>query len=98
MAIRSARRLPPHPDHGQLAVMFGGHGDRVDDPARIRAAVGGAVAAVRADRPAIFDVRIGDEVGFLAKMFAAWGITPSRRGRMPIAGSSGGRSGRYTGG
>ncbi len=61
--------IAPNPDYGQLAVMFGGHGEKVDDPAQIRAAVGRAVAAVREGRPAILDVRIGDEVAFLAKVF-----------------------------
>jgi acetolactate synthase-1/2/3 large subunit len=62
-------QIAPNPDYGQLAVMFGGHGEKVDDPAQIRAAVGRAVAAVREGRPAILDVRIGDEIAFLAKVF-----------------------------
>jgi acetolactate synthase-1/2/3 large subunit len=61
--------IAPNPDYGQLAVLFGGHGEKVEDPAQIRAAVGRAVAAVREGRPAILDVRIGDEIAFLARMF-----------------------------
>ncbi len=61
--------IAPNPDYGQLAVMFGGHGEKVEDPTQIRAAVARAVAAVREGKPAILDVRIGDEIAFLARMF-----------------------------
>jgi thiamine pyrophosphate-dependent acetolactate synthase large subunit-like protein len=62
-------RIGPTPDYSQLAAIFGGHGERVEDPAQIRAAVGRAVAAVREGKAAILDVRIGDEIAFLAKVF-----------------------------
>ncbi|WP_372718997.1 thiamine pyrophosphate-binding protein [Immundisolibacter sp.] len=61
--------IAPNPDYGQLAVMFGGYGEKVEDPAQIRGAVERAVAAVRDGKPAILDVRIGDEIAFLAKVF-----------------------------
>ena len=61
--------IAPNPDYGQLAALFGGHGETVAEPAQIRAAVERAVAAVREGRPAIVDLRIGDETAFLAKVF-----------------------------
>lgn len=62
-------RIGPTPDYAKLAEIFGGHGETVENPTDIRAAVGRAIAAVRQGKAAILDVRIGDEVPFLAKVF-----------------------------
>ena len=62
-------RIGPTPEYSKLAELFGGYGEKVENPADIRAAVGRAVAAVREGKAAILDVRIGDEVAFLAKVF-----------------------------
>lgn len=61
--------IAPNPDYGQLAALFGGHGETVTEGTQIRAALERAVAAVRAGRPAIVDLRIGDETRYLAKVF-----------------------------
>jgi acetolactate synthase-1/2/3 large subunit len=46
----------PGPDYSELARPFGGHGERVEDPARLRDALVEAQAAVDAGRVAIVDV------------------------------------------
>ena len=46
----------PGPDYGDLVKPFGGHGERVTDPARLQPALQEAMAAVNAGRTAILDV------------------------------------------
>ena len=46
----------PGPDYSELARPFGGHGERVEDPARLRGALQEAQAAVDAGNVAIVDV------------------------------------------
>ena len=46
----------PGPDYAELARPFGGHGERVEDPGRLRGALEEAQAAVDAGRVAVVDV------------------------------------------
>ena len=46
----------PGPDYAELARPFGGHGERVEDPGRLRGALEEAQAAVAAGRVAVVDV------------------------------------------
>ncbi len=46
----------PGPDYSELAKPFGGHGERVEDPARLKGALQEAQAAVDSGRVAIVDV------------------------------------------
>lgn len=46
----------PGPDYAELARPFGGHGERVEDPGRLRGALAEAQAAVAAGRVAVVDV------------------------------------------
>ena len=46
----------PGPDYSELAKPFGGHGERVEDPARLKGALAEALAAVDAGAVAIVDV------------------------------------------
>ena len=48
----------PGPDYSELARPFGGHGERVEDPARLPGALQEAQAAVDAGRVAIVDVAL----------------------------------------
>ena len=48
----------PGPDYAELARPFGGHGERVEDPGRLRGALEEAQAAVAAGRVAIVDVAL----------------------------------------
>jgi acetolactate synthase I/II/III large subunit len=67
--IHVSSRIGPTPEYSRLAELFGGYGEKVENPADIRAAVERAVRAVRDGKPAILDVRIADEVPYLAKVF-----------------------------
>ena len=48
----------PGPDYAELARPFGGHGERVEDPGRLRGALEEAQAAVAAGRVAVVDVAL----------------------------------------
>ena len=48
----------PGPDYSELARPFGGHGERVEDPTRLRGALEEAQAAVEEGRVAIVDVAL----------------------------------------
>ena len=48
----------PGPDYSELVRPFGGHGERVEDPSRLRGALGEAQAAVDRGRVAIVDVAL----------------------------------------
>jgi len=48
----------PGPDYSELAKPFGGHGERVEDPSRLKAALQEAQAAVDAGHVAIVDVAL----------------------------------------
>ena len=48
----------PGPDYAELARPFGGHGERVEDPGRLRGALEEAQAAVDAGRVAVVDVAL----------------------------------------
>lgn len=61
--------IQPVPDYADLAELFGGYGETVEDPAAIAGALQRAFDAVNSGKSAILDVRIADEIPFLAKMF-----------------------------
>jgi acetolactate synthase-1/2/3 large subunit len=46
----------PGPNYAQLVEPFGGYGERVEDPARLKAALGSALEAVNGGRVALLDV------------------------------------------
>jgi acetolactate synthase-1/2/3 large subunit len=48
----------PGPDYSELAKPFGGHGERVEDPSRLKGALEEAQAAVNSGRVAIVDVAL----------------------------------------
>lgn len=47
------------PDHVKIVEAFGGHGERVEDPERLPAALRDALDAVNGGRPAVLDVVVG---------------------------------------
>lgn len=57
--------IAPAPDYAGLGALFGGWGERVEDPAAVGPALRRAVAAVRGGQPAVLDIRIaaGDTRG-----------------------------------
>jgi acetolactate synthase I/II/III large subunit len=61
-AVRSKRfagtSIAPSPDYAGLAPLFGGYGEKVEDPGEVRAAIGRGLAAVAEGRLAILDVRL----------------------------------------
>lgn len=61
--------IQPVPEYAGLARLFGGYGETVEDPAEIAGALQRAFDAVNSGKSAMLDVRIGDEIPFLAKMF-----------------------------
>ena len=50
--------ITPNPRYAALAAAFDGHGETVEDPDQVEGALRRAIAAVRAGRPAIVDVRL----------------------------------------
>ena len=57
-------------NYAAMAATVGGYGEEVSDPAEIRPALERAFAAMKAGKPAILDVKLGDDMEFLAPMFA----------------------------
>ena len=52
------RVIEPTPDYAAMTPAFGAHGERVTDPAQLDAAIGRAIAAVRAGKLALLDVHV----------------------------------------
>jgi acetolactate synthase I/II/III large subunit len=48
------------PDYAEIAKLYGGHGERVEDPARLKGAIADALAAVNAGRTAILNVIVSE--------------------------------------
>jgi acetolactate synthase I/II/III large subunit len=61
-AVRSGRfagtSIVPSPDYAGLAPLFGGYGEKVEDPGEVRAALGRGLEAIARGRTAILDVRL----------------------------------------
>ena len=57
-------------NYASLADAVGGYGEEVSDPKEIRPALERAFAAMREGKPAVLDVKLGDDMEFLAPMFA----------------------------
>jgi len=61
-AVKSKRfagtSIAPSPDYAGLAPLFGGHGERVEDPGEVRPALERGLAAIADGRLAILDVRL----------------------------------------
>jgi acetolactate synthase-1/2/3 large subunit len=61
-AVKSKRfagtSIVPSPDYAGLAPLFGGYGERVEDPAEVRAALKRGLEAIAGGRLAILDVRL----------------------------------------
>jgi acetolactate synthase-1/2/3 large subunit len=51
--------INPAPDYARLAEAFGGYGEKLEDPAGIRAAVERCLAKVKSGRTALLDVVLG---------------------------------------
>ena len=52
------RVIEPTPDYAAMAPAFGAHGECVNQPAQLEAALGRAITAVQAGRLALLDVRL----------------------------------------
>ena len=48
----------PGPNYQGLVTLFGGHGERVEDPKRLAGAIKGGLAAVAQGKVAILDVAL----------------------------------------
>ncbi|HAC34763.1 MAG TPA: hypothetical protein DCF45_09625, partial [Gammaproteobacteria bacterium] len=57
-------------NYAVMAETVGGYGEEVSDPKQIRPALDRAFAALEEGKPAILDVKLGDDMEFLAPMFA----------------------------
>lgn len=57
-------------NYSALAAAVGGYGEEVSDPQEIRPALERAFAAMREGKPAVLDVKLGDDMEFLGPMFA----------------------------
>ncbi|MEL0082733.1 MAG: thiamine pyrophosphate-dependent enzyme, partial [Gammaproteobacteria bacterium] len=57
-------------NYSKLAEAVGGYGEEVSDPKEIRPALERAFDAMRDGKPAVLDVKLGDDMEFLAPMFA----------------------------